>query len=65
MSSTKHLVKDKQNEFKITDWFFQKHIENKPRKMCSPKSLREIAGENIKLDDEQINDEIAKKTISP
>ena len=62
MSGTKHLEKAKQNEYKITYWFFRKLIENKPR--INPKSLREIARENIKLDDEQLIDKIAKKTIN-
>ena len=47
------------------EWFFNDSIDSKPRKLYNPKHLREITRENIKLDDKQLNEEMAEKTINP
>ena len=44
---------------------FQEPIENKIKKLYNPKTLKQIAVENIKLDDKQLSKELAKKTINP
>ena len=46
-------------------WLFQEPIENKNKKLYIPRSLKQIARENIKLDDEQLNKELAKKMLNP
>ena len=65
MKSKKHLENMKQNEMIIPDWLFQEPIENKIKKIYNPKPLRQLARDNIKLDDKQINKELAKKMINP
>ena len=57
----KHIENLKQNEMIIPEWLFQEPVENKIRKMYNPMSLRQIAGDNIKLDDKQLNKELAKE----
>ena len=37
----------------------------KIKKINNPKCLKQIARDNIKLDDEQLNKELAKKTLNP
>ena len=57
--------KEKQKEMIITDWLLQETIENRPRKLYNPKPLQEIARDNIKLDDNQLNKELAKRIKNP
>ena len=45
----------------IAEWLFQELIKNKINKIYKPKSLKQIPRENIKLDDKQLNKELAKK----
>ena len=40
-------------------------FENKIKKLYSPKSLTQIARDNIRLDDRQLNQDLAKKMINP
>ena len=40
-------------------------VENKVNKMYNPKSLKQLARNNIKLDDEQLNEELARKMNNP
>ena len=47
----------------IPGWLFQEPIENKIKNFYNPKSLTQIARDNIKLDDKQLNKELAKKTL--
>ena len=47
----------KQNEMIIPGWLFQEPIEIKIKKSNNPKSLKQIARDNIKLDDKQLNKE--------
>ena len=65
MRSEKHLKNTKQNEITIPEWLFQEHIENKISEINNPKSLEQIARDNIKLDDKQINKELAEKMLNP
>ena len=65
LRSKKHLENIKQNEMIIPEWFSQEPIENKIKKMYNPKSLTQIARANIKLDDKNLNKELAKKMLNP
>ena len=65
MRSKKHLENIKQNEMIIPEWLFKETIENKINKIYNPKSLKQIARDNIKLDDKQLNKELAKKKFNP
>ena len=49
----------------IPEWLFQEPIENKIKKIYNPKSLKQLARNNINLDDKQLNKELAKKMINP
>ena len=64
LRSKKHRENEKQNELIIPECFFQESIENKIQKIYNPKSLKQIARDNIRLDDKQLNKELAKKTIN-
>ena len=65
LRSKKHLENIKQNEMIIPKWLFQEPVENKIKKINNPKPLRQLARDNIRLDDKQLNKELAKKMINP
>ena len=65
LRSKKHLENIKQNEMIIPEWLFQEPVEIKIDKIYNPNSLKQIAMENIKLDDKQLIKELAKKMINP
>ena len=65
LRSKKHLENMKQNELIIPEWLFQEPVENKIKKIYNPRSLKQIARDNIRLDDKQLNKELAKKMINP
>ena len=65
LRSKKHLENIKQNEMIIPDWLFREPVENKTKKIYNPESLKQIARNNIKLDDKQLHKEIAKKMLNP
>ena len=65
LRSKKHIENIKQNEMIIPEWLFQEPIENKIKKIYNPKPLRQLARDNIRLDDKQLNKELAKKMINP
>ena len=65
LRSKKHLENVMQNEMIIPEWLFQEPVENKINKVHNPKSLKQIARDNINLDDKQLNKELAKKMINP
>ena len=44
----------------IPERLFLEPIENKNKKMYNPKSLKQIATDNIRLDDKQLTKEIAR-----
>ena len=65
LRSWKHSENIKQNEMIIPEWLFHELIEIKNKTINNPKSLKQIARDNIKLDDKQLNKELAKKTPNP
>ena len=65
LRSKKHIEKMKQNEMIIPEWLFQEPFENKINKIHNPRSLKQIAQDIIRLDDNQLNKELAKKMINP
>ena len=65
LKSKKHIENMKQNEMIIPEWLFQESVENKFKKIYNPRSLRQIARDNIKLDDKQLNKELAREMINP
>ena len=65
LRSKKHMEKIKRNEMIIPDWLLQEPVENKIIRIHNPKSLKQIARDNIRLDDRQLNKELAKKMINP
>ena len=65
MRIKKHIENMKQDEMIISEWLSKEPIENKIEKIYNPKPLKQLARNNIKLDDKQLNKELAKKTINP
>ena len=65
LRSKKHLENIKQNEMIIPEWLFREPVENKIKNIYNPKSLKQLARDNIKLDDKQLNIELAKKMNNP
>ena len=57
LRSKKHIENMQQNEMIIPERLFQEPVENKINKIHNPKSLKEIARDNIRLDDKQLNKE--------
>ena len=55
LRSKKHLENINQNEMIIPEWLFQEPIEIKIKKLYKPKSLKQIARHNNKLDDKQLS----------
>ena len=52
----------------IPDWLFKEErspIKKKIQKVYSPKTLQQIARQNIKMNDKEVGKEIAKKMINP
>ena len=65
LRSKKHLENIKQNEMVLPEWLFHEPIENKTNKLSNPNSLRQIARGIIRLDDKQLNEELARRMINP
>ena len=65
MRSKKHLESVKQNEMIMPEWLFLESVENENNKKCNPISLKQLARDNIRLDDKQLNKELAKNMINP
>ena len=65
LRSKKHLENMKQNEMIIPEWLFREPVEYKINKIYNPKPLRQLARDNIKLDDKHINKVLAKKMLNP
>ena len=55
----------KRNEMIIPVWLFQEPIEKKIRKINNPKPLKQLARDNVRLDDRQLNSELARRMINP
>ena len=52
----------------IPEWLFREErtpIKKKIQKVYNPKTLKQIARQNNKLNDKKVDKEIAKKMISP
>ena len=49
----------------LPEWLLQEPNETKINKIYNPQSLRQLARNNIKLDDKQLNKEVARKMINP
>ena len=57
MRNKKHLQIEKQNEMFIPQWLFkeeQAHIKKKNKKVYNPKPLKQIARENLKYIDKEL-----------
>ena len=68
LRSKKHLQNVKQNEMNIPEWLFKREqTPNKKKipKVYNPKTLKQIARQNIKINDEELDKEVAKKMINP
>ena len=65
LRSKKHIENIKRNEMIIPEWLSQEPLENKIYKIHNPKSVKQLARDNIRLDDRQLNKELAKKMINP
>ena len=65
LRSKKHIENEKLNEMIIPEWLFHEPIEKKIKKIYNPKTLKQIAMENVKLDDKPLNKEVAKKMNNP
>ena len=65
LRSRKRLENEKQYEMIIPERLFKEPIENKIKKVYKPKTLKQTAIENIKLEDKQFKKEIQKKIINP
>ena len=56
-----------QIEMIIPDWLFkeeQAHIKKKIQKVYNPKTLQQLARQNIKMNDKELDKEMAKKMIN-
>ena len=49
----------------VPEWLLKGPIDNKFKDIYNPKSLKQIARDNFKLDDKQLNKELAEKMINP
>ena len=68
LGSKKHLENAKQNEMIIPARLLkeaQAPIKNKIKKIYNPKTLKQIARENIKMNDKELDKELAEKMINP
>ena len=65
LRSKKYLENIKQNDIIIPEWLFQEPVESKIKKTYNPISLRQLARDNIRLDDNQLNKELARRMINP
>ena len=65
MRTKKHMENKKRNEMIIPEWLFLEPVESKIKKIYNPKSLKQIARDNNRLYDKQLNKELAKNLINP
>ena len=63
LRSKKHLENIRQNEIIIPEWLFKEEQEpiKKRIKVYNPETLKQVARDNIKLDDKELDKELAKK----
>ena len=62
LESKKNFEIETQEEMNIPEWLFKESIENEIRK-CNPKTLKQTAIRKIRIDDEKLKRELAKKMI--
>ena len=65
LRSKKHIQNMKQNEMIIPEWLFSEPVENKISKIYNPRSLKQLARDNIRLDDRQLNGELGRRMLNP
>ena len=65
LRSKNHLENTKQNELIIPEWLFKEPIENKINKIYNPRSIKQLAPDKTRLDDRQLNVELARRMINP
>ena len=68
LRSKKPLENENQNQMKIPDWLMKKEhtpIKNKFEEVYNPKTLKQIARQNIKKNDKELDKELAIKKINP
>ena len=68
LGSRKHLKNEKQNEMVILEWLFrddQAPFKNKIKRVYNRKTLKQITKEKIKINDEELEKELAKKLKFP
>ena len=53
-----------QDDMNTPRWLFHKLIENKFRKFCNPKPLKQIARDNFETDHKQLNRKLGEKINS-
>ena len=68
LRSKKHLENIEQNEIIIPECLFKQEqtpIKKKIQKVYNPKTLKQIARQNIKINDKELDKKIAKRMINP
>ena len=65
LRSKKHIENMKQTEMITPEWLFQEPIEKIIKKINNPKPLRQLARDNMSLDDRQLNKELARRMVNP
>ena len=65
LRSIKHIENGKICNMIIPEWLFREPIENKIRKTYNPKPLKQVARDDIRLDDKQLNKELAGNMVNP
>ena len=68
LRSKKHLENIEQNEMIIPDWLFKEErfpSKKKVQKVNNPKTLQQLARQNFKMNDKELEREIVKKMINP
>ena len=65
LRSKNHLENIKQNDMIIPGWIFREPSENKNKKIFNPNSLKQMARDNLRLDDKHLNKELARKMLNP
>ena len=68
LRSEKLLENIEQNETIIPEWLFKEErspIKKKIQKVYNPRTLKQIARENIEMNDKKLDKELAKMMINP
>ena len=68
LRSKNYFENIEQNEMIIPDWLFKEErspIKKKIQKVYNPKTLQQLARQKIKMNDKELDKEIAKKMVNP